>query len=188
MSKIEKDYTGYGLPLEELLQEEVNCEGHFIYEGDVLPEWIDMNGHMNVAYYVHAFDLAIDKHWAEIGVTQEYIENQQCSTFSVECHITYQNEMKVKERYYIVSQVLAYDEKRIHLFQNMFKKGSKDIVATAEWMNLHVNLKTRKVSPWPPDILISLQDKIKSQERMPWPDEAGKKMSIKQPIYQINTD
>ncbi|MEC9415590.1 MAG: thioesterase family protein [Pseudomonadota bacterium] len=188
MSKLEKSYTGYGLPLEELLREGSDCEGLFIYKGDVLPEWIDMNGHMNVAYYVRAFDLAIDKHWAEIGVTQEYIENQECSTFSVECHITYQNEMKVEERYSIVSRILAYDEKRIHLFQDMFKEGSKDLVATAEWMNLHVNLKTRKVSPWPSDILTSLQDRVKLQERMSWPHEAGKKMLIKQPIYQINVD
>src|SRR5690348_3801768 len=29
-------------------------------EGVVLPEWIDANGHMNLAYYVVLFDLATD--------------------------------------------------------------------------------------------------------------------------------
>ena len=27
-----------------------------ISSGAVIPEWIDINGHMNVAYYVRAFD------------------------------------------------------------------------------------------------------------------------------------
>jgi acyl-CoA thioester hydrolase len=30
------------------------------YEGVVLPEWIDNNGHMNLAYYVVLFDQATD--------------------------------------------------------------------------------------------------------------------------------
>ena len=29
-----------------------------IHQARVLPEWIDYNGHMNVAYYVLAFDHA----------------------------------------------------------------------------------------------------------------------------------
>ena len=30
------------------------------YEGEVLPQWIDANGHMNLAYDVVLFDQAID--------------------------------------------------------------------------------------------------------------------------------
>ncbi len=33
-------------------------------QGRVRPEWLDYNGHMNVAYYVLAFDL-----WVMLGVT-----------------------------------------------------------------------------------------------------------------------
>ena len=31
-----------------------------IHRATVLPEWIDWNGHMNVGYYVVAFDKATD--------------------------------------------------------------------------------------------------------------------------------
>ena len=31
------------------------------YTDTVRPEWIDSNGHMNLAYYVVVFDLATDK-------------------------------------------------------------------------------------------------------------------------------
>ena len=130
MSNKEKNLTGYGVLYDKGKPLSID-EYPFIHEGTVKSEWIDMNGHMNVAYYVRAFDLAIDILWAEIGITSDYIENEQCSTFSVECHITYQNEMKVDEKYRIISNILAYDEKRIHLFQTMFKKGSKETIATA---------------------------------------------------------
>ena len=35
-------------------------DGLFETKMTVLPEWIDHNGHMNVAFYVLAFDVATD--------------------------------------------------------------------------------------------------------------------------------
>ena len=185
MSNKEKNLTGYGVLYDKGKPLSID-EDPFIHEGTVKSEWIDMNGHMNVAYYVRAFDLAIDIHWAEIGITSDYIENEQCSTFSVECHITYQNEMKVDEKYRIISNILAYDEKRIHLFQTMYKKDSEETIATAEWMNLHVNLKTRKVCEWPKTVLDNLKKVSHTQKEKKWPPEAGKRMSIKNPIFSVD--
>ncbi len=54
--------------------------GMRVAEGIVRPDWIDYNGHMNVAYYVLAFDLAIDALWARIGITDEYIRDTRGST------------------------------------------------------------------------------------------------------------
>ena len=34
--------------------------GLVIDETAVIPEWIDYNGHMNVAYYIKAFEIGID--------------------------------------------------------------------------------------------------------------------------------
>ena len=160
----------------------------YITKGKVIPEWIDVNGHMNVAYYVRAFDLAVDEQWIQLGITQEYIEIDQYSTFSVECHITYQQEMKVHEKFLIGSSILAYDEKRIHLFQTMYREETEEIVATAEWMNLHINLRSRKVTPWPDKVLQSLKEMTSIQKNTSWPDEAGKKMGIKVPLYSIPFD
>ena len=40
----------------------------------VLPEWIDYNGHMNVSYYVLAFDRGVDAFMELIGISPAYIE------------------------------------------------------------------------------------------------------------------
>jgi acyl-CoA thioester hydrolase len=157
--------------------------GLSIATGKVLPEWIDVNGHMNVAYYVLAFDQAVDLLWERLGISSEYIETSNCSTFAVECHITYQMELKEDEPYLVTSQILAYDEKRIHQFQRMYHMDKNYLAATAEWMNLHVDLTSRRVSPWPQPVLWGLQKFTDGQGVLPVPREAGRKMGITRPIF-----
>lgn len=151
--------------------------------GKVLPEWIDINGHMNVAYYVLAFDLGVDALWRQLGITDNYIETTQCSTFAVECHVTYQAELKVAEPYIVTSQILAYDEKRIHQFQRMYHAEKEYLAATAEWMNLHIDLTSRRVQPFPESILLALRKYTAAQGVLPKPDEAGKTMAVREPIF-----
>ena len=51
-----------------------------VAEGVVKPEWIDNNGHMNVAYYVLAFDSGVDLLWSKAGIDDKYIETRKRST------------------------------------------------------------------------------------------------------------
>ena len=87
--------------------------------GRVLPEWIDFNDHMNVAYYVLAFDQGVDALWIEFGITEDDIRAMRTSTFAVEAHITYQRELNLDDPYIVTAQILAFDEKRIHQFQRL---------------------------------------------------------------------
>jgi acyl-CoA thioester hydrolase len=130
--------------------------GTRVAEGVVKPEWIDVNGHMNVAYYVLAFDLAVDA--------------------SVESHITYQQELMEGDPYIVTAQILAYDDKRIHQFQRLYHAEKYFLAATGEWMNLHVDLETRRVSVWPESVLARLAEYSAGQTGQAYPDEAGKTM------------
>lgn len=156
-----------------------------VTEGVVLPEWIDINGHMNVAWYVLAFDKAVDDLWARIGITEDYIRKERCSTFAVECHITYQRELREADPYRVTAQILAYDEKRIHQFQRLYHAEENFLAATAEWMNLHVDLEARRVSPWPGPVLDSLGKLASEQRAELMPAEAGRKMSIARPLFSL---
>ena len=151
----------------------------------VKPEWLDANGHMNVAYYILAFDQGVDALWDQFGITDEYINSTRGSTFAVECHVTYQRELHEGEPFIVTSQILGYDEKRIHQFQRLYHAEKGFLAATAEWMNLHVSLESRRVSPWPGDILDNLGELAKRQAGQEKPAEAGKKMSIRDPIYAL---
>ena len=59
---------------------EAGRTGTAVYGGRVLPEWIDINAHMNVAYYVLAFDLAVDRLWERFGMTGEHVRANSSST------------------------------------------------------------------------------------------------------------
>ena len=119
-----------------------------------MPEWIDINNHMNVAYYVLAFDQGVDSLWDRFGLTDEHVREQP--QFNVRGRIAHHlaaRNVAVADPYIVTSQILAFDEKRIHQFMRMYHADEGYLVATAEWMNLHVDLDVRRVAPWPDDIL-----------------------------------
>jgi acyl-CoA thioester hydrolase len=156
-----------------------------VSSGVVLPEWIDINRHMNVAYYVLALDCGVDDLWSQFGITSEYIESGQGSTFAVECHVTYRQELKEADPYRVRSQILAYDEKRIHQFQWLYHAEQGFLAATAEWINLHVSLATRRVTPWPEHILQNIAGFVRQQAGQRMPREAGRQMRVGQPLYAL---
>ncbi len=159
-------------------------KGVDVYEGRVLAAWIDVNDHMNVAYYVLAFDLAVDAVWAQLGITSDYIAEHNNSTFAVESHITWQQELKLGEPFVVTSQLLAYDAKRIHQFMRMYHAESGFLAATAEWMNLHVDMTVRRVSPWPDAILAGIHEFVDQQGECGLPGVAGRRMKIEKPKWK----
>ncbi len=159
-----------------------------VVRGQVLPEWIDVNDHMNVAYYVLAFDQGVDTLWDRFGLTEEYIRSRSGSTFAVESHITWQREISEADPYVVTSQILAYDEKRIHQFMRMYHADEHYLAATAEWMNLHVDLELRRVAPWPQEILERIADYVAEQGEYSWPAEAGRVMNIDKPLFTAKVD
>ena len=159
-----------------------------VARGHVLPEWIDINNHMNVAYYVLAFDQGVDHLWTRFGLTNDYINEHNCSTFAVESHIIWQREIAEGEPYFVTTQILAFDEKRIHQFMRMYHAEKRFLVATAEWMNLHVDLDVRRVAPWPEEIRQRIANFAAKQGGQAWPVEAGRKMSIEKPLFSAKAN
>ena len=68
------------------------------HRATVLPEWIDWNGHMNVGFYVVAFDKATDTLCAQFGCSFEYTRDKIGMTFVLEAHVTYDQEVKEGDR------------------------------------------------------------------------------------------
>jgi len=146
----------------------------------VLHDWIDQNGHMNVAYYLMAFDHAIGDVFEDIGIEYDNVAQTGISTFAVENHITYQNEVFANDRLRIETQLLGYDDKRWHWFQQMYHAEKGYLAATCEWLVLCMDLKARKVVQiMPPKLLAKTQEVAKGHSRLPYPPEAGRFISIK---------
>ncbi|MEJ2258678.1 MAG: thioesterase family protein [Woeseiaceae bacterium] len=166
----------------------VNTPGIEVMRGEVLPEWIDINEHMNVAYYLLAFDQAVDALWNRFGLTDEYIRTHDSSTIAVESHVTWQREVFRGDPFVVTAQVIAYDDKRIHQFQRMHHAEQGFLAATCEWMNLHFETAKRRVSPWPDAIREKIAAFVDGQGEFPWPEEAGRRMHIATPIFTARAE
>jgi len=145
-----------------------------IYRAVVEPDWIDYNGHMNVAYYVLVFDRATDAFLDYLGLDEALREAVGSSTFSVEAHITYQREVVEGDPLRFTTQLLGYDEKRIHYLHQMYHAEAGFLASTIEWMTLHVDLNARKVGPMPAQVQARLAEVMASHAGLPMPAEAGR--------------
>ena len=148
-----------------------------------LPEWVDFNGHMNVAYYVMVFDHATDVFLNSAGVGKDYRDSTGHSLFLVEAHVTYQNEVHAGEELGITTQLLDYDARRLHIFHHMHRLDEKGaiggLVATNELMILHVDMKNRRASPLPEAAVKRIEALAKAQSALSRPVQAGRSIGFK---------
>ncbi len=140
--------------------------------------WIDYNGHMNVAYYVLAFDRAVDALLAAIGVDEHYVESRRLSTFSAEIHVCYLAEVHAGDPLRITGQVLGANAKRVHFFLRMYHAADGYLAATLEQVALHVDLSTRRTSPFPRDVLERVESLGAVHAALERPPQAGRVMGI----------
>ena len=146
-------------------------------EMKVLPEWIDFNGHLNMAYYNVLFDQGVDQAYAEIGFGPDY-QRSGCTTYVAEFHVCYLRELHEGDSVYTTFQLLDHDEKRFHSFQELWHVDGW-LAATAEGLTLHVDQSGPRVAPMPQHILARLDAMRRSHAKLPTPAQAGRSISIR---------
>ncbi|MDX3806013.1 thioesterase family protein [Bosea thiooxidans] len=140
----------------------------------VEPQWIDYNGHLNMAYYHVLFDRAVDEVFSLVGLTRDYVETRHASTFAAECHVLYKRELTEGDLVRVTAQLIAFDDKRLHYYLEMRHANEGWLAATSENLSLHVDMVHRKVSPFPPDILANLALMKAAHSMMPLPAAVGR--------------
>ncbi len=145
----------------------------------VEPEWIDYNGHMNVAYYLLAFDKVIDEFHNKLGLGPNYKKNTNKTTFALESHIIWIKEMLLGEKMNFTIQLLDQDKKRIHLFLTMLHNKRKIEVATYEVLSMHIDLTTKKSCNFPEKIQKKIENIMNNHSNIPKPKLSGSKVGIK---------
>ena len=125
-----------------------------LWEGEVLPEWVDANRHMNDGYYAVAFGEASWRVQDHLGLHAEYRARTGGTLYSVEAHLTWDRELALGERLHIESLVLGVDTKRLRVFHRLCASDAGYSAATMDVMMLHVAQAAGGVrtSPFPDDI------------------------------------
>ncbi|MBH5400366.1 thioesterase family protein [Bradyrhizobium sp. CNPSo 4010] len=142
------------------------------------PQWIDYNGHLNMAYYNVMFDRAIDQLWLELGIGPGYMKERGGSTFTAECHVRYLREIHFGDPVQIFVWLLDADDKRLHTFEEMRHAGEGWLSATSENMSLHMDMNARRVAPFPPDISERIAAITKAHAALPRPVGIGRSVAM----------
>ena len=137
----------------------------------VLPGWIDYNGHMTESRYLFAGSETSDAFLRLIGAGMDYVAGGH-SYYTAETHILHLGEAKLGDRLTGSLQVLATDEKRLHVFIRIEKEGAA--VATLEQMLLHVDMTAGRACPASPDVLEHLFRIRDAHAALPRPDSVGR--------------
>ena len=142
------------------------------------PQWIDYNGHLNMAYYNVMFDRAIDELWLKLGIGPAYMKERHGSTFTAECHVRYLREIHLGDPVQVSILLVAADEKRLHTFEELRHASEGWLSATSENMTIHIDMATRKVGPFPPDIRARTQAVVNAHAAVPRAEGIGRKIAM----------
>lgn len=144
----------------------------------VLPEWIDFNGHLNMAYYSVLMDQGVDQAYETLGFGPDYLSQTGCTTYVAEFHVCYIRELHEGDEVTVSLRLLDYDEKRFHVYQEVWHKDGW-LAATGEGLTLHVDQANGpRVAPMSAHTLERMKAMKDAQADLPYPERAGRKIGI----------
>lgn len=162
-------------------------EGASSTEGPELPttrvvverDWVDYNGHMNLAFYVLAFDRATDHFYDRLGIGLAYREQMQSSMFTLAINVDYLREVFAGDHLRISTQLLDSDAKRMRYFHQMYQGDDSAPVATNECLAVHVDMNSRRSAPYPQATRERIDALLAAHRRLPVPERAGRVLGVR---------
>lgn len=149
-----------------------------LYSTPVQPEWVDYNGHMSESCYLLVFGNNSDAFFRYFGIDEAYRDGGH-SLYTVETHLHNLREVAEGEPLRLTLQLLDLDDKRLHLFHAMYHGESGALLATAEQMLVHVDMRAGRSAPLPPVLFDRLRAIRHAHAVLPVPEQAGHRIGIR---------
>lgn len=149
------------------------------HETRVRPEWIDSNGHMNLAYYVVVFDQATDVVFDALDIGTAYRARTGHSCFVAETHTLYEREVTEGEPVRVATRLLSVGAKRLHFVHEMRHARSGERLALHELLCLHIDMTARRSAPWPAETRAALEAMVAAESVLPIPRGVGRRVGEK---------
>jgi acyl-CoA thioester hydrolase len=146
------------------------------YSCHVLPDWIDANDHMNMAYYSVVFDRGNYAACDALGLGEDYVGRVHHGVFAAETHTLYFRELHLGDLIRVRTQIVSAGEKRLHFAHEIHHCETSERAAALEVMYLHVNLNTRRVVPFLDDVRAGIAEAAKAHEHLPVPEWCGRQL------------
>jgi acyl-CoA thioester hydrolase len=147
----------------------------------VLPEWIDYNDHLNVAYYTLIFDRSADTAVDILNLGEAYRRDENKTLVTAEAHITYVRELKLGAEVRATFRLLDADAKSLHVYQELYHADGW-LSATQESILLHVDLASAggpKVVRLPEAIQADVQTMLRYHASLPRTKYVGRALGVR---------
>ena len=145
----------------------------------VREDWIDYNGHLNMAYYNVIFDHSVDHFYDLLNVGAAYASSGVGSCFTLEVHVHYVQELKLGDDVEVRLHLLDFDHKRLHFYQEMYHCGEGYLAATSEQIAVHVDMTSRRSAPFPQAVTASLNAVQPAHDALPRSERIGHVIGIR---------
>ena len=145
---------------------------------DIQKDWIDYNGHLNMAYYNVLFDKCADDAFELMGMGPNYARDRKLTIYTAEIHVCYVRELHLGDPVRGTFQLIDHDDKRLRAYQEL-RHIDGWLAATSEVLTLHVDMAGPKVAPFPADILTRVEAMQAAHASLPMPERAGRSIGIK---------
>lgn len=131
-------------------------------------EFEDGNGHVNVTHYYRLHMEAADAAFSDLGFDDAYRERTGHSVFSVEHHIRFLDESLVGDELSVHLRILGAGPKTIHAQTILVNRSRGTVANTLEFLELHVDLGTRRTTPMPGALAEPLNAMAAAHAALPW--------------------
>jgi acyl-CoA thioester hydrolase len=144
----------------------------------VRPEYIDFNGHMNVAYYSVLTDAACDNLRERLGLGAHTLAEAGLDWFTRQTHMAYRRELMQGDQVSFAVQPLDHDARRLHFMLNVLHAGEGWVAATCEVVAGCVRRGTHIEAEWPEPVRPALARWMAAHGQAR-PAEAGRVVGVR---------
>jgi acyl-CoA thioester hydrolase len=146
----------------------------------VEPEWIDYNGHMNMGYYLVAFDqVATDGYYDYLGIGVEHKKEVGKSTFSLAANIDFIAELMHGAPLRFTTQLVDFDHKRLHFFHSLYHADEGYLAAVNENLGMYIDMSTRRSTAFSETQLERFQRELELSAAHGKPEGVGRRLGIR---------
>jgi carnitine 3-dehydrogenase len=117
----------------------------------VLEAWTDYNDHMTESAFLLVFGDSSDTFFRYVGIDETYRAGGR-SIYTLETRIHNRREARVGDPLALTFRILDHDAKRLHVFHTMTNEATGALLATAEQILVHVDMKAGRSTPFPPEL------------------------------------
>lgn len=131
-------------------------------------KWEDINGHINVAYYMSLYNESGWPMMEQIGIDKRYFDERKLGLVDLDNHLRYASELHVGERISAHGRFLEYDLKRIHGVLYVVNDDKDQLACSIEFLSINFDLERRKSVAIPNDIATRLKAVKLEHAKLDW--------------------